>query len=248
MLAYRCVPVSLLHDATFSKLTSFERDVVWCSQLGQDSRHGLPYDPAMLRSVLMPGRPFVALKEIANARDRLVALGVFLHRRGAKKEWLELAPDYRHVAGTSETVYGETPPKQEELAFPQADKPAVPRTRSAVRIDKNRTNNDSRAKAPESGSRDAGAVGDFGRSESDFLKASPLTPENCTRTFWRALSSNPEECQQRGALWVARWKKDAQRLYACASDFLAMPADKQKTSNFAAMATKCFREHNPDAI
>lgn len=248
MLAYRCVPVSLIHDATFSKLTSFERDVVWCAQLGQDSRHGLPYDPAMLRSVLMPGRPFVALKEIANARDRLVALGVFLHRRGAKKEWLEVAPDYRHVAGTSETVYGETPPKQEELPLDNGDKQPPARTRSAVKGDKNKTDNDSRAKAQESGSRDAGAVGDFGKSESDFLKASPLTPENCTRTFWKALASNPEEHQKRGALWLGRWKHDPQTLYACASDFLAMPVTEQKKSNFAAMATKAFKDKNPYAV
>ncbi len=107
MRGFRCVPVSLKYSPVLARLSSFELSFFLMSHLAQDDRHCLPYDAAILRSEVFPGRPFVALSEIANARARLVALGVYTHKRGAKKEWLEIAEEYRHVAGQNETSFGE---------------------------------------------------------------------------------------------------------------------------------------------
>ena len=180
MRGFRCVPVSLKYSTVMAVLSSFERDVVYSALVAQDDRHCLPYDAAPLRSEIFPTRPFVELKVIAKARDRLVALGVFARRSTARKVWLEIAPDFRHTEGRIETSFGDTdpPPEQAELslgpvllpsrAAPGERKP--PRARaingSRAEVEEKRKDHESAPRAAGEGalgaqrkdSRDSGAV------------------------------------------------------------------------------------------
>ena len=122
MRGFNCVPVSLIYSEIMAGLTSFERDVVYSAQLAQDERHCLPYDAATLRSVIFPSRGFVAPKEIAAAREKLLARGVFVRKNTARKEWLEIAADFRHEKGRDETSFGdhEAEPAQISMTMEQS--------------------------------------------------------------------------------------------------------------------------------
>jgi hypothetical protein len=157
------LPVWAIHSPELARLTSFERDVYFSGIGGQDERHCLPFDEAALRSAIFPNRPFVGLSQIAAARARLVALGVWIHKISPRKEWLEIHPDYRHAKGNKETSYGDEPeaPVQGELGFAPV---VVPRR--AQKINGLRAEGE-KSKATESGAhRGAGGaeIGD-GRSE-----------------------------------------------------------------------------------
>ncbi len=126
MRAFRCAPTSIKYSLVVARLSTFELAFFLMSQLAQDDWHCLPYDAAILRSEVFPTKPFMALRDIASARDRLVALGVYLHKRGARKEWLEIAEEYRHARGKNDTSFGENeapaeqPEEEQEPAQPEA--------------------------------------------------------------------------------------------------------------------------------
>ena len=237
------MPLKLRHDPVFAGLTSFERDVVYSALVAQDDRHCLPFSEAGLRSEIFPERPFVALREIANARDKLVALGVFTHKRGAKREWLEIAEQYRHSEGNAETSFGEDlpAPQQAELGIvtPVGRKKINGSRRES---EEKRSNDSTRAKQlpppKESKNREACA----GESGNRFATSGSEFPDDERwPRFLRCLSF--DEIVERGKLWASRWKLGADTLWACASDW----ESTGQAGNFAAMATKAFKERWRDA-
>ena len=67
-----------------------------------DDRHALPFDVAILKSTLFPGRSWVNEKNLAEARDHLIALGVFIRKTSTRREghmYLVISPDWRHEKG-----------------------------------------------------------------------------------------------------------------------------------------------------
>lgn len=264
MMGFRKVPLSLLFSPLISELTSFQRDMLMFAQLARDARNCLPYEPALLRSIVFPGRPFVGLKEIATARDHLVATGVFIHKRTAKKEWLEIAPDYRNNDGENETSFGEPedPAVHPELQLGPAPLRIVPAQPAESRREKKRPRtNPPREHPPARSAREAEEPPEGSRAlssregeDSDPAPSARSAREAVNRpegTFARDAESSDDEIWRdlhtalglremsaNGAMWLQRLHTSRGRLAEALSDYRAKtPAERAVVKNAAAWIT-----------
>lgn len=229
MLGYKQVPLSLLFSQVMAGLTSFERDVVFSAQLGQDERHCLPFDAATLRSVVFPTRPFVGLRQIADARDKLLALGVFLKKTSPRKEWLEIQAPYRHSKGNNETSFGdETPePEQAELCLPMI---VDPPKRNRLRTDSKQN------KTTDSGAPMLLPPADSGNQEleldDDETPNDPLWLDLCR-------AAGLVEMTQWRKLWLKRYRTCRDALAVAVRDYQSLQ-DPAKKSYAAKYITTAF--------
>jgi hypothetical protein len=242
MMGFRKVPLWLLFSPIVSQLSSFQRDLLMFAQLARDARNCLPYDAPLLRSVVFPARAFVGLKDIAAARDHLVALGVFLRKATHRKEWLEIAPEYRNDDGQNETSFGdaEPPPAQGELLFPpQLVPPAAASAQPAEkRKEKSRANDSARRGAQ---TRQRSLKEDSGEAAAPplrFARGEEDVPGGLWADLYRTVGA--PEMLQNGALWEGRTREDRPALVAALQEFLLKPAAQRAEYNAAAYITSVY--------
>lgn len=226
------------------KLTSFERDVVFSSIVSQEDDHSLPYDAADLLSVIFPGRRFVAEGDLAAARDKLVALGVFARKTSPRRVWLEIQPDYRHTQGDIQTSFADdTPePQQQEMSLLLA-LPNVHATRKG---------NQSRVESEQSRASESRAPTRLDAETRTLSrgKDSAESPKKCFALDEDAFPDDERfhdlartlglvEMTRCGRLWKKRWAENPRALCNALEDYrLKPPADRPK--NAAAYITAAY--------
>jgi len=232
-----------------ANLTSFERDLVFSALIGQDDRHCLPFDAAMLRSEIFPARPFIAIREIATARDKLVALGVFIRKAGQRKEWLEIHPEYRHSEGQNETNFGEEPEQHEQTELRLLTDASRPRgKRGAAKFNPSRTESE-QSRADESGRRESAPIreralgGDSesarpGRFASDEEAINhPAWPDVCLALGGREILDN-------GKMWEKRFRENPRAMIAAMQSWKTLSPEERAKSNVGRYMTSAFTEEN----
>lgn len=217
---FRCVPCALIYNPELGKLSSFVRDVFWCSQIAKDDRHCLPFDAEVLTSILFPNRRQTVVADVAMARAKLIAIGAFVRKTSALKEWIEIGPAFRHEQGTHFSYGDHEPPmEQGQLTLlgsvtepPRRPpgtgvggrhrKPPVPAQRREKRVEE--TKQDESVTRALCARRDSSATSDYARDAEDH-------PE-CAVWVDLCLAMGSEEMTQNGQNWEGRWLIDRSML------------------------------------
>ena len=208
---FRCIPTSLLHKPEFVQMRTFERDILFCALLASDDRHALPFDVAILKSTLFPGRSWVNEKNLAEARDHLIALGVFIRKTSTRREghmYLVISPDWRHEKG-KEFGFGDPDDGASDDEGP--DLPGFDHAPSPKPAPANPGRSIGRGKAGSTSKSSAKALRDVSRNRSRPESEADSDTESATRrqSPGKADSATPPPPAPSGAhRYFPRWEDD----------------------------------------
>lgn len=247
LLEFRCIPTASIYSQVIASLSSFEWGFYYASQLTQDTRHCLPYDAQLLKSVVIPGRPWVTCTVVERARDRMISLGIYARHVSQRKVWLEITPEHRHSAGNNTTGFGDysQEPQQMEMTMPVVLKSPRQTRDSRLRVEKEENRYPDSAREKNNGpymdsvNQDLSIVDEETDRRNRFAAGKETMPDD---PLWLSLikAVNPSEMMKNGLLWKKRILEERDAMTTALSDWWAMKPENRAKYNAAAYITTAF--------